>query len=238
LTSGRDWSNLSLMQSDSPNPSPSAPAEGSDLNKTSAPVRDRSQRAAGRSGTRQALVWCGTELLTERGFQVTGIEEVLKRVGVPKGSFYHFFKSKDEFGAAVIENYVVYYARKMDSIFNNTGLTPLSRLKAFVENAKHGMTRFDFRRGCLIGNLGQELASLDNEFRGQLEAVLVSWETRVTSCLEEAVRTGEIAPDSDAHALSQFFWIGWEGAILRSKLTRSLAPIDHFADIYFSKVAI
>lgn len=201
-------------------------------------VRDRAQRAAGRSDTRRALVWCGTELLTERGFQVTGIEEVLKRVGVPKGSFYHFFKSKDEFGAAVIQNYVAYYARKMDRIFDNTSNTPLTRLKAFVENAKHGMTRFDFRRGCLIGNLGQELASLDNEFRDQLEAVLVSWEVRVTACLEEAVQIGEIASDNDAQALSRFFWIGWEGAILRAKLTRSLAPIDHFAGIYFSRVAV
>ncbi|MCF8210076.1 MAG: TetR/AcrR family transcriptional regulator [Rhodoferax sp.] len=201
-------------------------------------VRNRSQRANERSDTRRALVWCGTELLTERGFQVTGIEEVLKRVGVPKGSFYHFFKSKDEFGAAVIENYVAFYARKMDSIFNNTELSALNRLKEFVQNAKRGMVKFEFRRGCLIGNLGQELASLDNNFREQLEAVLVSWEARVTACLEEAIRCGEIAAGNNAHALSRFFWIGWEGAILRSKLTRSLSPIDDFADLYFAKVAV
>jgi len=211
---------------------------GEAVRNSGGPVRDRSQRAAGRSDTRQALVWCGTELLTERGFQVTGIEEVLKRVGVPKGSFYHFFKSKDEFGAAVIENYVAFYARKMDRIFNNTSNTPLARLKEFVTNAKHGMTKFDFRRGCLIGNLGQELASLDNEFREQLEAVLVSWEDRVAACLAEAIQVGEITAGSDAQALSRFFWIGWEGAILRSKLTRSLTPIDQFVDIYFGKVAV
>lgn len=202
------------------------------------PVRNRTQRASGRADTRQALVWCGTELLTERGFHITGIEEVLKRVGVPKGSFYHFFKNKDEFGAAVIQNYVDYYAAKMDRIFDNTSRSPMERLKDFVENAKHGMTKFDFRRGCLIGNLGQELASLDNTFRQQLEAVLVSWEDRVTACLEEAIRTGEISSSNDAHALSRFFWIGWEGAILRAKLTRSLDPIDHFSDIYFARVAI
>lgn len=227
------------MQSESSSPLTSTlKAEGSESSRTKASVRDRVQRAAGRLDTRRALVWCGTELLTERGFQVTGIEEVLKRVGVPKGSFYHFFKSKDEFGVAVIHNYVDYYARKMDRIFDNTSITPLARLKEFVENAKHGMTRFDFRRGCLIGNLGQELASLDNAFRDQLEAVLVSWETRIGACLEEAIQVGEISPDNDAHALSRFFWIGWEGAILRAKLTRSLAPIDHFVGIYFSRVAV
>jgi TetR/AcrR family transcriptional regulator, transcriptional repressor for nem operon len=201
-------------------------------------VRNRSLRASTRHSTRQALVWCGTELLTERGFQITGIDEVLKRVGVPKGSFYHFFKSKNDFGAAVIQNYVDYYARKMDRVFTNSTRSPIEQLKDFVENAKHGMTRFDFRRGCLIGNLGQELASLDNDFRAQLEAVLVSWEARVTTCLEKAIQSGEISASNDAHALSRFFWIGWEGAILRAKLMRSLAPIDHFADIYFSKVAV
>lgn len=205
--------------------------------KNLSPVRNRAKRAVGRSDTRKSLVWCGTELLTERGFQITGIEEVLKRVGVPKGSFYNFFKSKDEFGAAVIDNYVEYYARKMDRIFGDTSRSPLQRLKDFVENAKHGMSKFDFRRGCLIGNLGQELASADSDFRLRLEAVLVSWEDRVTACLEEAIATGEIGKDNDAHALSRFFWIGWEGAILRSKLMRSLDPIDHFADLYFRKVA-
>ena len=132
-------------------------------------VRSRSQRALSRGDTRRALVWCGTELLTERGFQVTGIDEVLKRVGVPKGSFYHFFASKHAFGEAVIQNYVEYYARKMDRIFDNPVRTPLARLHDFVEDAKRGMQKYGYRRGCLIGNLGQELASLDDAFRDQLE---------------------------------------------------------------------
>jgi len=82
-------------------------------------VRSRGERAVERGDTKRALVWCGTELLTERGFQVTGIDEVLKRVGVPKGSFYHFFANKHEFGEAVIQNYVDYYARKMNRIFDD-----------------------------------------------------------------------------------------------------------------------
>ena len=57
----------------------------------------RSLQAKARGETKMALIWCGTELLTERGFQITGIEEILSRVGVPKGSFYHYFKSKQDF---------------------------------------------------------------------------------------------------------------------------------------------
>ena len=194
------------------------------------------QRVASRLDTRNALVWCGTELLTERGFQITGIDEILKRVGVPKGSFYHYFKSKDDFGHAVIDNYEAYYAKKMDRIFGDTSQSPLHRLINFTENAKNGMVKFDFKRGCLIGNLGQELAALDTQFRERLEGVLVSWEKRVAECLSEAIDSGELAPGQDPQALSRFFWVGWEGAILRSKLMRSLEPIDQFTSIFFRSV--
>lgn len=200
-------------------------------------VRSRSERATGRGDTKRALVWCGTELLTERGFQVTGIDEVLKRVGVPKGSFYHFFANKHDFGEAVIQNYVEFYARKMSRIFDDDSLPPLSRLRAFVEDAKRGMLKFGYRRGCLIGNLGQELASLDDSFREQLEAVLLSWERRVTACLEQAIEAGELVPGSDTAAISRFFWIGWEGAVLRAKLTRNAEPLDQFADLFFAMLA-
>ena len=195
-------------------------------------------RAATRTDTRNALVWCGTELLTERGFQITGIDEVLKRVGVPKGSFYHYFKSKDHFGHAVIDNYEAYYAKKMDRIFNDYSQSPLQRLVNFTVNAKNGMVKFDFKRGCLIGNLGQELAALDTQFRERLEGVLLSWEKRVADCLREAIDIGELVPGQDPQALSRFFWVGWEGAILRSKLMRSLEPIDQFTSIFFRSVLI
>lgn len=200
-------------------------------------VRTRVERAAGRRDTRRALVWCGTELLTERGFQVTGIDEVLKRVGVPKGSFYHFFASKHEFGEAVIQNYVEYYARKMTRIFDDSTRSPLSRLRAFVEDAKRGMRKYAYKRGCLVGNLGQELAGLDDDFRQQLEGVLLSWEQRVARCFEQAIQQQELPPDADAMALSRFFWIGWEGAVLRAKLTRSADPLNQFADLFFERVA-
>ena len=195
-------------------------------------------RPTARADTRNALVWCGTELLTERGFQITGIDEVLKRVGVPKGSFYHYFKSKDHFGHAVIDNYETYYAKKMDRIFGDSSQSPLQRLVNFTLNAKNGMVKFDFKRGCLIGNLGQELAALDTQFRERLEGVLLTWEQRVSDCLSEAIDLGELASGQDPKVLSRFFWVGWEGAILRSKLMRSLEPINQFTSIYFGTVLI
>jgi len=201
-------------------------------------VRKHGERATDRMNTREALIRCGIELLTEQGFRTTSIEEVLNRVGVPKGSFYHFFKSKDDFGTAVIENYVDYYTKKMGGIFQNESQTPLARLRQFVEISKEGLIRFEFRRGCLVGNMGQELANVSDTFRTQLEAVLQSWEDMLTQCLQRAIEVGEIAPNNDPRAISRYFWLGWEGAILRSKLMRSAEPVDHFVDLFFERVAV
>ncbi len=198
----------------------------------------RSLAAKQRGDTRLAIIWCGTELLTERGFQITGIDEILSIVGVPKGSFYYYFKSKREFGVAVVDNYVQFYAQKMALLFDNPERTPLQRLQDFVEDGKLGMAKYDFKRGCLIGNMGQELAALNEEFRERLEQVMRAWESRVTALLRLARDLGEIAQANDPESLSQFFWIGWEGAILRSKLTRSVTPLEHFAATFFSKVLV
>lgn len=190
-----------------------------------------------KANIRDALIRCGVELCTETGFQVTGIETILRRVGVPKGSFYHYFKNKHEFGMAVIDSYADYFGKKLDRFLTDESFPPLQRLRNFTHNAQAGMARFEFRRGCLVGNLGQELAGLDEEFRMRLENTLRDWERKTASCLDAAKHAGEISESSDTQELAVFFWVGWEGAILRSKLTRSSAPMVLFADRFFEHIA-
>ncbi|AUM01222.1 TetR/AcrR family transcriptional regulator [Pseudothauera hydrothermalis] len=187
------------------------------------------KRVAGQLETREALVRCGTAVFTEKGFAQTGIDEVLRAVGVPKGSFYHYFDSKEAFGRAVIDQYAAYFARKLDRCLLDPSRPPLARVQAFVEDACAGMARHGFRRGCLIGNLGQEMAVLPESFRTRLEEVFLDWQARLAACLRAARQCGEIAPQADCEALAAFFWIGWEGAVLRAKLVRSDAPLRLFA---------
>jgi len=196
----------------------------------------RKARAARHQDTRTALIRCGTEMCTKKGFQATGIEEILKQVGVPKGSFYHFFASKHEFGEAVIDNYAQYFARKLDRFLGDDSLPPMERLRAFIRDAQHGMARYGFQRGCLVGNLGQELGEMNLAFRQRLEDVLLSWQTRTAACLAEAVARGDIPASADPDALAEFFWIGWEGAILRAKLAGNAAPMERFAEVFFARV--
>jgi TetR/AcrR family transcriptional regulator, transcriptional repressor for nem operon len=191
---------------------------------------------AGYSETREALLRAGVAVLTEKGFSSTGIEEILRGVNVPKGSFYHFFASKEAFGMELIDQYAAYFARKLDRFLTNENRSPLERLHDFVADAEAGMQRYAFKRGCLVGNLGQEMGVLPEGYRERLRKVLGDWEARTTKCLRLAQAAGEISSRIDCANAAEFFWIGWEGAVLRAKLDGGPAALRTFASGFFASL--
>lgn len=204
------------------------------------PIRRRGRPAVSRGtsvATREALLRAGVAALTEKGFSATGIDEILRSVGVPKGSFYHYFPSKEAFGSLLIQRYSAYFAQKLDRHFRNDLLSPLNRLRAFIADAESSMRRFEYRRGCLIGNLGQEMGALPESFRTQLVDAFADWQGRTAECLEAARAAGEIIPAADAKCMAAFFWIGWEGAVLRAKLERRGDPLRLFAQSFIDTVS-
>lgn len=180
------------------------------------------------SDTRQALIRCGVEVLTEQGFTATGIDSILKRVGVPKGSFYHYFASKEAFGRVVLDSYANYFARRLDRWLLDETLSPLERLAGFVHHSRASMARHAFKRGCLVGNMGQEVILLPDGFREHLESIFQSWQSRLGHCFEAAKKAGELPASADCSELAGYFWIGWEGAVLRARLVQSDAPLNTF----------
>lgn len=188
----------------------------------------------GHADTRALLLRRGVELLTERGVAATALDEVLQSAGVPKGSFYHYFPNKEAFVLAALEAYGAYFLRKLDRHLDDTGQAPLARLRAFVDDACRGVERHDFARGCMAGNLGQEIGCHGDMLRQALEGVFAAWEGRVAACLEQARAAGELAPEADCALLAQAFWIGWEGAILRARMLRSTAPMRIFFDLFLA----
>jgi len=189
------------------------------------------------SKTREALVRAGLEVLTEKGFSASGIDEILRRVAVPKGSFYHYFASKEAFVVELIDHYAAYFARKLDHHLTDESLPPLRRLRAFITDAEDGMARHHYKRGCLVGNLGQEIGALPEIFKCRLEAVFADWEERVEKCLLAAKRAGEISPWAQCNKLAAVFWIGWEGAVLRAKLEQGPEPLKTFAEFFLTEIA-
>lgn len=186
------------------------------------------------SATREALLRRGVAVLTEKGYSAVGLDDILAPINVPKGSFYHYFASKEKFGAQLIDRYAAYFVSKLDRILLNEQRSPLERLHDFVADAQAGMARYDYRRGCLVGNLGQEMGTLPDAFRARLLEVFSDWEMRVARCLQAAQSEGQIAAGLDCAQLAVYFWIGWEGAVLRAKLARTPEALRIFAEGFFA----
>ena len=186
--------------------------------------------------TRQHIIDTGYRIIAGKGFASVGLNEILTAAGVPKGSFYHYFATKHDFTLAVMDAYHHYFCRKLTRYLEDESLPPLARLVAFVDSACRGMTRFAFQRGCLVGNLGQEVVQLSPELRLRLEQILLDWEALLARCLRDAVTAGELPPDCDCPALAHQFWIGWEGAVLRARLVGDTEPMLSFLN-FFMKLA-
>ena len=186
--------------------------------------------------TRTEIICTGMELIAVNGYNATGIDAVLKRAGVPKGSFYHYFGSKEDFGLAVIDHFADHYDEKLIAFFDDDAARPLDRIRNYLENGLLDLAENQYTKGCLIGNLGQELADQNERFRARFDTIFSAWKERFAACLQEAQQTGELTPDTDPAVIAEFILSGWEGAILRAKVTRSSQPLRNFIDILFATV--
>lgn len=188
--------------------------------------------------TRQLLIQVGTEVIGSHGFNPAGLNTVLKNAGVPKGSFYYYFASKEDFGLAVIDEFAIAYAEKITYFLSNEAMSPLQRIRAYLENGLDIIREDQCKRGCLIGTLGQELSSQYETFRIRLDQIFEGWKKQFIPCLEAAIDRGELPKNSDAEQLSEFLLSGWQGAILRAKMNSTTSPLQTFIDIVFSCVLI
>ncbi len=187
-----------------------------------------------RKDTRAGIISIGMELISLYGYNATGIDAVLKKVGVPKGSFYHYFGSKEEFGLAVIDHFVEHYTQELDTFLNDKKVSPLKRIRNYLEHGLAGLAENQCTKGCLIGNLAQELADQNERFRARLDDIFRAWMERLAACLREAQRSGEIAKGIKPAVMAEFILSGWEGAILRAKLMKSPEPLRDFIDTLFA----
>lgn len=188
--------------------------------------------------TKSELINAGMELIGTQGYNATGVEAVLKRAGVPKGSFYHYFGSKEEFGLAVVEEFAGRFLARLDVFLSDEALSPLDRLQAFLEKGLERLSAHECTVGCLIGDLGQELAAQNERLRGRLDQILHSWAKRFAACIREGQQAGEIHSSLDPDRTAGFILSGWEGAVLRAKVMKSPQPVREFIDTLFATVLL
>ncbi|WP_041635424.1 TetR/AcrR family transcriptional regulator [Marinobacter sp. BSs20148] len=185
--------------------------------------------------TRNLIIQTGADLIGTKGFGATGINGILTVAGVPKGSFYHYFSSKNDFGLAIIDNFADEYDAKLDRILNDSSRSCVDRLRAYFDTGVESMTDCDCTRGCLMGNLGQELAGQNETFRVRLDKVFTGWEKRFERCISDAQTAGDIDSSINPSDAASVLLSGWEGALLRSKVVKSTDPMERFARVFFTQ---
>jgi TetR/AcrR family transcriptional repressor of nem operon len=190
--------------------------------------------------TRNDIIKVGMELISTHGYSATGIGSVLQLAKVPKGSFYHYFPSKEAFGLAVIDRFAEGYERFVSAFLQEPGVPPLNRLRNYLEAVAQavGLEEDGCVRGCLIGNLGQELAAQNETFRLRLEEIFGDWLGLLAATLEQAQIADEISADLDSRCMAGVLLSGLQGALLRSKVQRSAQPIRELTAVLFSRLLV
>lgn len=194
------------------------------------------EKVAIKEDTKLALIKAGRRIIVEKGYNHAGIQEVLQAVGVPKGSFYHFFSSKEEFGLAIIEYDSQMHDRIVEQYLGDVNLSPLNRLKRYFTFKLEEFETLQYREGCLFGNLSQEMADQNDRFRLRLQEATDRWRAQFAECIEAAQAAGEISKNQKAQDLAEFCLNSWEGALLQMKVSKSDAPLKNYIQFMFGMI--
>jgi len=191
-------------------------------------------KSATKQDTKVALLEAGMDIMLEKGYTNCGIQEVLSSLGVPKGSFYHFFDSKENFAVAIIQHYDQIYSAALLRTLRNPQQTPLQRLRTYCETGKEMFLSKECRKGCLIGNLSQEMSDQSETLRKVLSTVMLKWRDVFAQCIEEGQNIGEITKVCSADQLAELLNAGWGGAVMRAKTVKTVEPMEIFIDLMFN----
>ena len=190
-----------------------------------------------RTNKRDELIQVGKKIVVQQGFKTASLNDILTTAGIPKGSFYYYFASKEDFGLAIVDDFARDYRDRFEAILGDTQHSPLTRLRNYFELKIADMADCGFVDGCLIGNLAQELSAQNELFRDRLNRVFAEWEQYFCLCLNAASEAGEISLASDRQKeLAKFILASWEGAILQAKVTKSVLPMEIFVSVLFDRI--
>ena len=183
--------------------------------------------------TREHILNCGGRIIHHKGFSATGLQEILLAAGVPKGSFYFYFKSKEEFGLALIEHYQAWFAAQVRPILKDETVPPLERLAGFFLWFREYFEQEGFIKGCPIGNMIQELGDVNPVFREKLNTSFDGLIRFMTRLLEEAKNRDELPARLEPEATARYILSAWQGALIRMKAAAGPEPLDTFHCLTF-----
>ncbi len=183
----------------------------------------------GRTGhCRQHILDCGLEVLATKGYNGTGVKEIVDAAEVPKGSFYNHFASKEAFVVEAIEKLAQQNLEKTELALTNPDIGPKQRILNYFESNFEMLKQNDFKSGCLFGNLCLEMSDENESIRQATDKTMCQYTKLIANCLKEAKPTGSTATPDELCELAQFIHFSWEGAIMRMKGSKTPAAYSIF----------
>lgn len=187
------------------------------------------------TSTKDHILDCGERLIAHKGFVGVGLSEILGVAGIPKGSFYHYFSSKERFGEVLLTRYIDAYLARLDTLFKPDGSSARHRLMTYwsewnASQCDTGVAPCDSAatgNKCLIVKLSAEVADISEAMRLTLRGGTDRVVSRIAHCLEDARADGSVALSLDAVATALTLYELWLGASLLAKLRRDGSPFEH-----------
>jgi TetR/AcrR family transcriptional repressor of nem operon len=176
---------------------------------------------------REKILATGQRIMGGKGFSAVGLNEVLTSAGVPKGSFYHYFGSKEAFGEALLEDYFEDYLADMDRTFRKAGRTKAQQLGDYFQAWRDNQSFEDCQGKCLAVKLGAEVADLSETMRAALQRGTSAIIARLASAIEAGVEDRSLSIDDLPQAIAQSLYQLWLGASVMVKIVRTPQPFDN-----------
>ncbi|WP_400770212.1 TetR family transcriptional regulator C-terminal domain-containing protein [Methylosinus sporium] len=180
---------------------------------------------------RRKLLDQGVALLMEQGYHGTGLHELVQSVGVPKGSFYNYFPSKEAFSAEVVKHYIDPFIAQLDSHLARTDVGADAALRAYFDELIADTERREFKGGCLLGNLIGEIGDTSDLCQTSLREAVRRYRDKLREGVARGQAEGCFRRDLDAKEMADFLVDAWQGSLLRMKIERSVRPLTQFRDM-------
>lgn len=181
---------------------------------------------AAQPDTKTHLLAVGYQLLAQKGFSAVGIKQILDTAGVPKGSFYHYFASKEAFGEAIIAHYFDHYKTKLDTIANSETDAQqklYNYFQGWYDTQQNGCNH----EKCLVVKLSAEVADISNPMRGALNDGYQQTITWLATMIKAGWADGSVPQleNIGAESIAKRWYFAWLGASLVAKISQTNTPL-------------
>ena len=180
---------------------------------------------------KQEIIKKGLEIMHLKGYNATGVKDIVDAAGIPKGSFYNYFESKENFVIQALQYSADHCKTIMGETLQDRSLPPLQRIEKFYEERIIQFRECDFTLGCFGSNLCIEMGDISLPIGVATEAYFKRLESVLLSCLQEAQDSGDLDKEKNIDKLAQFIYNSWNGAVLRMKASRSPEPLNIFREM-------